>query len=270
VTGPDPGSLRAAVAEHEWYHSIEVAPGVVTPGWFDTRRVVAQLAFPASLAGQRCLDVGTFDGFWAFEMEDRGAAEVVAVDVLDPAAWDWPAGSDEAVVEAIGRRKAGGSGFELVHQARRSGVVRHERSVYDLDPVEVGTFDFVYVGSLLLHLRDPVGALERAAAVCRGQVLVVDAIDLPLSMLLRHRPVAGLDGRGRPWWWKPNTAGLARMVEAAGLAIVSGPTRVYLPAGAGQPTPRPSLRSVVTRAGLDAAVLWRRGDPHAAILARPR
>ncbi len=94
--------------EREWYHTIELAPGVETPGWFDTRGVVPELPFPASLAGKRCLDVATFDGFWAFEMERRGAAETVGIDILDPMAWDWPVGSDTAVIEALRRRKQGG------------------------------------------------------------------------------------------------------------------------------------------------------------------
>ncbi len=29
----------------------------------------------------RALDVATFDGFWAFEMERRGASEIVAIDL---------------------------------------------------------------------------------------------------------------------------------------------------------------------------------------------
>ena len=35
------------------------------------------------MAGMRRLDSGTTDGFWAFELERRGAGEVVASDVLD-------------------------------------------------------------------------------------------------------------------------------------------------------------------------------------------
>ena len=98
--------LREHVAAHDWYHTIELAPGVVTPGWFDTRSVVDALPLPASLAGKRCLDVGTFDGFWAFELERRGAEEVIAIDVLDPKAWDWPANSDPvtSTTECPGRR----------------------------------------------------------------------------------------------------------------------------------------------------------------------
>jgi predicted nicotinamide N-methyase len=43
--------------------------------------------FPASFAGQRVLDVGTFDGFYAFLAEHRGAARVVAVDNEQYVAW---------------------------------------------------------------------------------------------------------------------------------------------------------------------------------------
>ena len=32
--------------------------------------------------GKRCLDVGTYDGFLAFELERRGAASVVATDIM--------------------------------------------------------------------------------------------------------------------------------------------------------------------------------------------
>ena len=81
-------ALADRVAARDWYHTLELAPGVVTPGWFDLRDMPDKVGLPASLAAQRCLDVGTFDGFWAFAMERRGAAEVVAADVPDPAEWD--------------------------------------------------------------------------------------------------------------------------------------------------------------------------------------
>src|SRR3954471_15071437 len=152
--------LAAEVAAIPWYHTMELAPGVVTPGWLDTRPVAAKVPLPPSLAGLRCLDVATFNGFWAFEMERRGAAEVVAIDVLDPARWDWPVGSEAEVREAIGERHAGGRGFQIAKRELGSAVERVERSVYELDPDEDGTFDVVYLGSLLVHLRDPVGALE--------------------------------------------------------------------------------------------------------------
>jgi tRNA (mo5U34)-methyltransferase len=262
--------LAREVAAIDWYHTLELAPGVVTPGWLDHRGVVDRVPLPASLAGKRCLDVGTFNGFWAFEMERRGAREVIGVDVLDPERWDWPAGSAPETVTAIARRQAGGAGFEIAKRALGSAVERLDRSVYELDEADVGRFDFVYLGSLLLHLRDPVGALERVRAVCDGALVVVDGIDLPLSLAFPRTPVARLDGLGRPWWWQANAAGLARMVEAAGFELVERPRRLYVPAGEGWALERWSPRLLASREGRYKLTVALKGDPHAALAARPR
>jgi tRNA (mo5U34)-methyltransferase len=260
--------LATTVAGIDWYHTLELAPGVVTPGWFDLRELAHEVPMPVSLEGLRCLDIGTFDGFWAFEMERRGAAEVQAIDILDPERWDWPAGSTAAVADALNRRKAAGRGFDLARDALGSRVERRQRSMYELDPSEDGLFDFVYVGSLLLHLRDPVGALMRAASVCRGRLLSVDAIDPFLTFTVR-RPAADLDAVGRPWWFKPNLQGLVRIAEAAGLRLVQPPQRVRMPPGAGHPRPRRTPRLLFARDGREILRASRRGDPHAALLLEP-
>jgi tRNA (mo5U34)-methyltransferase len=269
VRAPHERRLEEEVAGLPWYHTLELAPGVVTPGWLDTRRVADEVPFPASLAGKRCLDVGTADGFWAFEMERRGAAEVVAIDVLDPGGWDWPVRSDPAVVADIGASHARGRGFELARRELGSSVERLGRSVYDLDPEELGRFDVVYVGSLLVHLRDPVLALERVRAVCAGTLIVVDGIDLPLSIMFRRMPVARIEGRGRPWWWYLNAAGLARVVEAAGFDVVDGPRRLFVPQGAGQALSRRRPWWILRRKGREFLVIAWRGEPHALVVARP-
>ncbi|MDQ1374619.1 MAG: tRNA (mo5U34)-methyltransferase [Actinomycetota bacterium] len=253
----------------EWYHTLELAPGVETPGWFDTRPLVAQLPFPASLAGKRCLDVGTFDGFWAFEMERRGASEVLAVDVIDPQGWDWPADSEPSAIEAIAQRKGRGEGFEVAKEALGSRVTRRELSSYDLDPADVGRFHVIYVGSLLLHLRDPIGALMRVRAVCDGTALMMDRVSLLLSALAPGVPLARLDGKGRPWWWNPNRAALLRYIEAAGFEVVGKPRRVSIPPGRAQVRAPLRPRTMISRGGREALLVSRRGDPHLAVLARP-
>ena len=80
------------------------------------------MPLPASLAGRRCLDVGTWDGFWAFEMERRGAASVTAIDIEDPAGWDWPPQTRVGDHFASGRQilddfKGGGQAFALAQEA---------------------------------------------------------------------------------------------------------------------------------------------------------
>ena len=261
-------ALAAEVAGLDWYHTFELAPGIVTPGWQDTRSIAGDIPFPP-LNGARCLDVGTFNGFWAFEMEQRGAAEVLGVDVLKPEDWDWPAGSDPAVIESIAERQAGGRGFEIAKRELGSSVERLEMSVYDLDPDTVGRFEVVYLGSLLLHLRDPVRALEAARSVCSGHLVVANGVD-PLLALIPRMPLARLDGRGRPWWWQSNAAGLQRMVEAAGFTIESGPQVVFFPPGEGRGRVPFRPRSLLSAEGRDALVVSYRGEPHAVIVAGPR
>ncbi len=269
-TDTSAATLAAEVEGLEWYHTLELAPDVITPGWLDTRKIAHQVPLPASLSGKRCLDVATFNGFWAFEMERRGAAEVVGIDVLDPARWDWPAGSDPETIATLAARQAGGRGFEIASRALGSAVERLERSVYDLDPDDIGTFDVVYLGSLLVHLRDPVGALECVRSVCSGTLVVVDGVDPLLSLLFRRLPVATLDGIGRPWWWYGNPANLVQIVRAAGFDVVEPPRRLYIPPGPGQQTVplRPGL--LRTRGGQMAFMVSWKGDPHASVVARPR
>ena len=157
VIEPSPGEVQRRVDAHRfWYHTIDVAPGVATKGWFDLRPVVDLMPWP-NVAGKRCLDIGTFDGFLAFELERRGAAEVVAIDVEDHLQWDWPPDYRSADLARdpgfSGPPK--GAGFRLAKELMGSTVEWRPLSIYDLDPDEIGTFDVVVCGSLLLHLRDP-------------------------------------------------------------------------------------------------------------------
>ena len=75
-----PADARQRVEAMSWYHTIDVAPGLTTKGWFDLRPYVSHYGLPERMDGMRALDIGTWYGFWAFEMERRGAT-VVALDV---------------------------------------------------------------------------------------------------------------------------------------------------------------------------------------------
>ncbi len=261
--------LAGRVAARQWYHTIELAPGIVTPGYFDTRPIVGRLPLPARLDGMRCLDIGTFDGFWAFELERRGAAEVVAADILDERRWDWPAVVDPVDYAAITERKGGGDGFAIAAEALGSQVRRLDLSVYDLDPAVHGMFDLVYIGSLLLHLRDPIGALERVRAVTRGHLVSVDAFSVALTVSGPWRATLRLEPGGRPYWLKPSLRGLREVIARAGFAIESGPSPFLMPPGRGHPRPELRPYAVRTRAARNVLFCSRFGDPHAAVLARP-
>jgi tRNA (mo5U34)-methyltransferase len=264
----------AVAAVPIWYHTLELPGGVVTPGWFDLRSVLTRLPWP-DVRGKRCLDVATYDGFFAFELERRGAAEVIATDIPDHEDWDWPAAARAASGPALATM-AGvkGRGFEVAHAALGSRVQKRIVSAYHLDPQELGTFDFVICGSLMLHLRDPVRALESIRSVCSGQFLSLEEVSLPLSLALPRRPVAEMRfDEQRCQWWVANAAGHRRMLEIAGFGIEAAVRPFSEPFGAAHPSRRQPSRAPRTLAarGFRRAVTGDQfGVPHAALLARPR
>src|SRR5262249_52159513 len=133
----------------DWYHTIDLGHGVVTPGRVDHRAQLPYYKLPRSLAGKRVLDVGTFDGFWAYEFERRGA-EVVALDVATWADWDLPQRVRPHAAE-LGLGNCMGEGFAVAHDVLGSKVKRVEGTIYDLDPAVHGVFDLVFVSDLLVH-----------------------------------------------------------------------------------------------------------------------
>jgi SAM-dependent methyltransferase len=215
MTTLDAPALRAEIARYPWYHTLELAPGVATPGMFDHRPHTGRYPLPADLTGKRCLDVGTMDGFWAFEMERRGASEVVAIDLADPEALDWPAllrATHEKTMDATKEQR-----FALAHSALASEVRRIELSVYDLSPA-LGSFDMVFCGDLLVHLKDPVTAMENIRSVCTE--LAVIANPITRFRLRDRRPMATFDGVDGFVFWTTNLAGLARIVRSGGFSEV--------------------------------------------------
>lgn len=269
MEGPEAAPSTDEILSRRWYHTLELPGGVVTPGEYDLRAVLGRLPLPSSLAGMRCLDVGTHDGFWAFEMERRGAARVVAIDVASADQLDWPLPrpvlGDDAKSELSARREA----FHLARRALGSSVEHRTISVYDLTPEAVGRFDFAIMGTLLLHLRDPAGALMALARVLDGPLLVNDVVSLSLSVLRPRTPAAKLlDVDQAPFWWLVNLAGLRRLLRSAGFGIESWGGPYLVPNGKGLFLPRLVPRRQYG-SHLVRQVMLRLGAPHAWVLARP-
>ena len=253
-----------------WYHTIDLGAGVVTPGWFDLRPIVDRMPWP-DVRGRRCLDVGTYDGQLAFELERRGAAEVVATDVAEHEGWDWPARTrargPQLLRELAGPEK--GRGFEIARDLLGSRVERRTMSIYDLSPKTVGTFDVVVCGSLLLHLRDPFRGLDAVRSVCAGQFMSIEQVELRTTLRHPRTPVLLVDGTSdRLQWLLPNVAGHRQMVHAAGFDV-QRESGIYSESyGSSHPpvrrTPRDLAVSLARRlfTGSD-------GVPHHAVLARP-
>ena len=267
--------IQARLDRLRWYHTIDVVPDARTRGWFDLRHALPLLPWP-DVRGKRCLDIGTWDGFYAFELERRGAREVVAIDVEDLAEIDYPpevrtrSGFDHSQT-AIQPRSAG---FHLLHEILGSRVQWHGVNVYDLDPGQMGAFDVVILGSLLVHLRDPVRALDAVRRVTSGHLLCIDYIHPIVNLLSLGRPLFQLRGEHADFqWWLPSDAGLRQLLHVGGFTIADVSRRFLLrPGPDGTVEPLSSWR----RAGawlsgwVQTGDRTRGGHMHRAYLARPR
>jgi len=207
--------LRERVRAQAWYHTLELPERLETDGWFDLRPHVSSYGLPERMDGMRALDVGTWDGFWAFEMERRGA-EVVAIDLDDERDLDWPPSRRPEQFPEPSR----GAGFALAAELLESSVDRRVCSIYDAVPEELGTFDVVICGSVLSHLRDQLLALERIAGLCDGLFVSAEAYDrlaglspIPVSRYLADREAAVV-------FWLPSARTWRRMMYTAGFARV--------------------------------------------------
>jgi tRNA (mo5U34)-methyltransferase len=224
----------------DWYHTIDLGGGVVTPGFVDHRDQLDLYGLPKSLAGKRCLDVATFDGFWAFEMEKRGAAEVVGIDIFSLADADHPTNWHGDYY----RYRAGeikGYGFAYAKRALGSRVQRKVLSVYELAPDRVGMFDFVFMSDLLLHLRDPLKALEAVYTVTRGQAIIADAIDRDLEQSgieNSMRLLLGLDDYSGCFWWNFTSSALEVLLQVARFQDVQNVSEFVLTTKDGKDVPK--------------------------------
>ncbi len=203
--------LQRQVDALEWYHTLDLGQGVITPGIFDHRPYLHYYGIPDDLTGKTVLDVGAASGFFAFEMERRGA-QVTALDLPAWLAHDFgplhPLDKTPEEAEHYLRDP-----IMLAKRALGSKIDKVEMTVYDISPDTVGMFDLVFCGSVLLHLTDPIRALWRLRDVTREQVLVATTIYTGPE----NDPVAMFAGQeyGNAWWL-PNRACLELMVQTAG------------------------------------------------------
>jgi tRNA (mo5U34)-methyltransferase len=197
--------LRSKVDEINWFHTIDLGDGVVTPGIDPSPSRLAKIGIPDDLTGMTVLDVGAWDGFFSFEAERRGAERVLAIDSFS---WDGDGWGSKA-------------GFELAHQTLGSAVESKSVDVLELSPERIGTFDLVLFLGVLYHMRHPLLALERVASVTGTQLIVETHVDL---IRLRRPAAAFYPGsevnRDPSNWWGPNPAAVEAMLDSVGFPRV--------------------------------------------------
>ncbi len=138
------------LAQTGWYHSMELPGGRIIPGFLtleQLRERYDSFLLPPDLTGKRVLDVGTWDGWFAFEAERRGA-EVVAVDLVEQ------------------------ENFHYAHRALNSKVHYVLADVYEIPRLGLGRFDYTLFLGVLYHLRHPSLALDTVCGLTKETAIV--------------------------------------------------------------------------------------------------
>ena len=161
-----PARHVADPADCFFYHTMEL-PGIgLVEGQWDLRGNVDAYLGHVDVRGKRVLELGTASGFLCFEMERRGAA-VVGYDLSETDAWDIvPTGGRASASTSDDKRESIrrlNNAWWLAHRLLGSSAKVSYGSVYAL-PADLGPFDVATFGSILLHVRDPFLALQRAGS----------------------------------------------------------------------------------------------------------
>ncbi len=134
-----------------WFHTFALnrEAEIYTPGV--ARDHGYRLAvIPESFEGLSVLDVGTFDGFYSYLAEARGASRVLAID-------------NERYIEWVESRwhvtLLGCEGFRAVHGLLDSEVEYRRMDVFDLGQVDE-EFDFIFCFGVLHRIDNPLGLLR--------------------------------------------------------------------------------------------------------------
>lgn len=208
-------TLRA-LSQCRFYHTMDLPElGTVTGDW-DLRGRFDEYIGGVNLAGRSVLDVGTASGFLTFEAEKRGA-KVTSFDADSPDRWQTvpPANVDTAYFHGMR------NGYALAHRLIGSRAQTLYGNIYDLAAL-AEPHDVLIVAQILVHLRDPLLALEQAARTTRDTLVIVEGVletgsDAPLALYLG----------GAMRWWSLSIALYHQWLNAFGFKIDSTLTAYY-------------------------------------------
>lgn len=228
----------ADVDRYQWYHTVDLGNGLVTPGVYDYRETMSAFGFPDDMSGMTVLDVGSATGFFAFEFERRGA-RVVSMELPSLRDLDrFPGQSVESSLRKIENMMHKSEPyterdlywyllegpFRYCREKLGSRVERCYSTVYDITLERTGVregFDLVFIGDVLIHTLYPLKALAALAPLCRGQLVLAGVLpegpQEPPAMVY----IGGADAENdEVAWWHPNLSCLMQMLQKLGFAEV--------------------------------------------------
>jgi SAM-dependent methyltransferase len=125
------------------------------------------------------------------------------------------------------------NGWWFAHDYFKSRARFVHASAYDT-PADIGDFDAIVFAAVLLHLRDPLRALENAANRTREWIIITDIVSPAMTPAELKRPLAfflpnpgNIAIHGGLTWWHFSPEFFVRYLDAKGFEIESLTTGDY-------------------------------------------
>ena len=218
-----------------WFHSVDLGQGVVTPGRKRLEALIDTVEWMKMppVRGKSVLDIGTYDGWFAFHCERNGASRVVA---LDHFAWEldmptldrmWKEANQHGTVFEYNQDDfrdshalPGKRPFDLAHRVLNSRVEPVYSDFMTMDVTTLGTFDVVLYLGVLYHMQHPLEAMRRLASVtAEGGVAIIhtNAVVVPgYEDLALCELLTGSQFQNDPSnWWLVSEKAVLDMCEMA-------------------------------------------------------
>jgi SAM-dependent methyltransferase len=200
-----------------FYHTCDLPGHGVVRGQWDLRGSESAYIGHVDVAGKTVLDCGVGSGFISFEMERRGA-RVIGLDLdvdQDPSMgivphFEFGRAIGVSWSEAVAMRKVSQCALRNSFLYSRKLLRRHTKLMLGniaLSPLPRDLqADFAFFGAILLHLSDPVKALQNIARHVRETIIVTEpyeGVDLSLDRAptMRFRPAINDYGNVGTWFY---------------------------------------------------------------------
>lgn len=196
-----------------WWHRIPVGLSgtgstIYTPGEVnhgpngDPSWITDRFGIPEDLTGKEVLDIGCWDGFFSFACEDRGAKNVVGIDIGIETCGHW----------------GGTAGFDFAKKILKSKVQFKPCDIMNCSSLEY-EFDLVLCYGVLYHMQAPLLAFKELFNVTMpGGTLLIET-----ACIKGETPswdfLQGHDNDDTNYWY-PTFNGLKACLEWAGFINV--------------------------------------------------
>lgn len=203
-----------------WYHTTELPDGRVLPGAWDLRGREGDYLGGVDVAGKRVLELGPATGYLSFHMERCGAEVVsfeagfdVSIDLLPVNGRLSTDAQAEVMTTTVDQNQ---EAWWFLHHAFGSSAKLVQGNIYAM-PADLGLFDVTVVGAILLHLREPWGALSEAARRTTETMIVTEPLQddeaPPETNIMRFSPSAEHHLSN---WWSIYPGAVVSMLERLG------------------------------------------------------